>query len=270
MSLICSGLSIAPSFVSGVGTKDHEDVLFKMRLEPEPPSTGIAESKAWKKPGCSLQDPAPADRPAIPRRLHVLDRQPGCSLQDGRLAASDRVGAAADDCERRPRDDFANKSSDNRDGIRATFGGYRGLPRRTRDRFGAYAAGIHCASAPGIPAGYRPSDRGGGRKDERLAGNTGSSGAGKLFPPRSVSVPTLRKSDVLTSCRVCYRVFTASPPLGCLACGANGSGQDRLKWRPFSPALTQCRRSTSAAVGCVKHHPAAGELCRPGRAETHP
>jgi hypothetical protein len=54
-----------------------------------------------------------------------------------------------------------------------------------------------------------------------------------------VSAPTLRKSEVPTRCRVCYRVLTASPPLGSLACGATGSGQDRLKWRPFSPSLTK-------------------------------
>lgn len=198
-----------------------------MLLETEPPWAGIAESEAWKKPGCSLQDPAPRGRPARPRRLNVLGRQPGCSLQDGRHAASDRVAAAAGGYERPPRDGFANSSSDNRDEPRATFGGCREPPRRTRRRFDAYGVGSPCASAPGIPVGCTPPDRDGVGKVERLAGNTGSSVAGKPFPPRFVSGPTLRKSDLSKKCRVCYRVLTASSPMGCHTLGAAGPGQHR-------------------------------------------
>lgn len=66
----------------------------------------------------------------------------------------------------------------------------------------------------------------------------GSSAAGKSFPPRFVSVPTLRKSDLSKRCRVCYRVLTASSPMGCHTSGAAGSGRHRRKWRRFSPALT--------------------------------
>lgn len=209
-----------------------------MLLAGESPWARIAESEAWKKPRCSLQDPATGGLPARPRRLNVLGRQPGCSLQDGRYAASDRVDAAAGGCEWRPRDGCASSSSDSRDGPRATFGGCRGPLRRTRSRFGAYVAGNRCASAPGIPAGCTPPGRGAAGKVERLAGNTGSSVAGKPFPPGFVSGPTLRKSDLSKRCRVSYRVLTASTPMGCHTSGAAGSGQKRLKWRHFSPALT--------------------------------
>jgi len=162
--LICSGLSIAIPLLNPAGTKDHEDVLFKMLVDPESSRATIAESEAWKKPRCSLQDPAPGGRPARPRRLNVLGRQPGCSLQDGRHAASDRVDAAAVGYEPRPLDGFAGSSSDSRDGLRATSGGCHGLPRRTQGRSGAYGAGSHCASAPGIPAGYTPPDQDGAGK----------------------------------------------------------------------------------------------------------
>jgi hypothetical protein len=37
--------------------------------------------------------------------------------------------------------------------------------------------------------------------------------------------------------RIRCRVRTASPPMGCRASGAGGPGQNRLKWRRFSPAL---------------------------------
>jgi len=199
----------------------------------------IAESETWRKPRCSLQDLAPEGRPARPRRLNVLGRKPGCSLQECRHGVSDHADAAAGGCERRPRDGFASSSSDNRDGFRTTFGGCRGQPRRTRHRFAASGVGIPGASAPGIPAGCTPPDRDGVGKDERLAGNTGSSVAGKPFPPRFVSGPTLRKSDLSKRCRACYRVLTASSPMGCRTSGAAGSGQHRLKWRRFSPALTR-------------------------------
>jgi hypothetical protein len=209
-----------------------------MLVETESLWAGIAESEVWKKPGCSLQDPAPGGRPARPRPLSVLGRQPGCSLQEGRHAASDRVDAAAGGCERRPRDGFASSSSDSRDGLRATFGGCRGPPRHTQDRFGAYAADSHCASAPGIPPGCKPPDRDDAGKVERLAGNTGSNVAGKPFHPGLVSSPTLRKSNLSKRCRVCCRVLTASSPMGCRTFGTAGTGQLRLKWRHFSPALT--------------------------------
>ena len=45
------------------------------------------------------------------------------------------------------------------------------------------------------PAGCKRLDRDGAWKVGRLAGNTGSSVAGKSFPPRYVWGPTLRKSD---------------------------------------------------------------------------
>lgn len=38
--------------------------------------------------------------------------------------------------------------------------------------------------------------------------------------------------------RVCYRVSTASSPMGLQWVGAGGSGQHRRNWRHFSPALT--------------------------------
>lgn len=236
--MICSGLSIAIPLLNLVGTKDHEDVLFKMWLETGSPWAGIGESEAWKKPGCSLQDPSPAGRPARPRRLNVLGRQPGCSLQERRPVAFDRVDAAAGGCERPPRGGFASSSSDSRDELRATSGGCRGPPRRTRRRFGVYGVGSHCASAPGIPAGCTPPDRDDVEKVERLDGNTGSSVSEKPFPPRFVCSPTLRKSDLSERCRACYRVLTASSPMVCHTSGTAGSGQHRPKWRRFSPALT--------------------------------
>ncbi len=66
--MICPGLSIASSFVSAGGTKDHEDVLFKTTLTTGSPWAAIAESEAWKEPGCSLQDPPPAE-PASQTKL---------------------------------------------------------------------------------------------------------------------------------------------------------------------------------------------------------
>jgi hypothetical protein len=59
--LICSGLSIANPFINAVGTKDHEDVLFKMPRLGSGPGTEVAESGAWKKlkiaKGCALEIP---------------------------------------------------------------------------------------------------------------------------------------------------------------------------------------------------------------------
>src|ERR1035438_10849664 len=76
------------------------------------PETEVAESGAWTKPRCSLQDLPPRGRPAIPRRLNALDREPGCSLQADRCAASDRVAAAVDGCGLPHRDESASNSSD--------------------------------------------------------------------------------------------------------------------------------------------------------------
>lgn len=224
----------------------------------ESPRAGLAESEAWKKPGCSLQDLPPRSRPARPRPLNALDREPGCSLQAGPRAASHRVDAAADGCGPRHRDDGASTPSDNRDGLHAISGDYRGQPQRIRDRSAASSAGNHCADAPGTAVGCTPPDQDGAGKAGRLAGNTGSSVAGRSFSSRSVWGPTLRKSDQSRQCRfrVCYRVPTASPPMGIP--GAAGAGQQRPKWRYFSPALTlerECvrgERADAAEAGCER------------------
>ena len=155
----------------------------------------VAESGAWKKPGCSLQDLPPRGRPARPRQLNALDREPGCSLQADRCAASDRAAAAADGCGRRHRDGFASSSSDSRDEPRATSAGCRRSLGRIRDRPGASCAGTRYAAWPDTPADCKRLGRDGVWKVGRLAGNTGSSVAGKSLPPRYVWAPTLRKPD---------------------------------------------------------------------------
>ena len=193
--MICSGLSIAPSFVNALATKHHEDVLFKTPLLTGWPWVGIGESEAWKEPGCSLQDPPPRGRPARPRWLNVLGRKPRCSLQECRHDASGRVDAAAGGCERQPRDGFASSSFDNRDGLHATFGGCRAPPRHTQDRFGVYGGGSRGDAAPGKPVGCTPLGRDAVGTAEKPAGKTDSSAAGKPFPPRFVSGPTFRKSE---------------------------------------------------------------------------
>ena len=174
----------------------------------------IAKSEAWKQPRCSLQDPPLAARLTRPQQMNALSPQPGCSLQDDKPAASDRVAAAAGGCGRWPRGGLACNSSDNPGERHATCGGCRGPRRRTRHRSAASSAGNPDASAPGIPAGCTPPGQDGAERVERLAGNTGSTVAEKPFPPRFVSAPTLRKSDLSAKCRVCYRVLTASSPMG--------------------------------------------------------
>ena len=207
------------------------------------PGTEVAESGAWKKPGCSLQDLPPRGRPAIPRRLNALDREPGCSLQAERRGASDRVAAAVDGCGLPHRDGSASSSSDSRDELHATSAGCRRSPQRIRDRPSTSCAGTRYAAWPGTPAGCKRPGRDGAWKVGRLAGNTGSSVAGKSLPPRYVWGPTLRKADPSARrrrYRVWCRVPTASSPMGshANAAGAAGAGQHRLKWRHFSPALT--------------------------------
>jgi len=182
-------------FINAVGTKDHEDVLFKM------PGTGprrgpeLAESKAWKKPRCSLQDLLPTARPARPRRLNALGREPRCSLQADRHAAFDPAAVAADGCARRHWDELAGNSSDNRGGHRATSAGCRGSPGRIRDRPDACGAGTPRGVEPDIAADCKQLGQDGVWKVERLAGNTGSSVMGKTLPPQYVWAPTLRKTD---------------------------------------------------------------------------
>lgn len=212
------------------------------RLEPGP-GMEVAESGAWKKPRCSLQDLPPGGRPTTPRRLNALDREPGCSLQAERCAASDRVDAAAGGCGLPPRDGLASSSSDSRDELHATSAGCRRLPERIRDRPSAYCAGTRYAAWSGTPAGCKRPGRDDAWMVGRLAGNTGSSVAGKSLPPRYVWAPTLRKADPSARrrrYRVWCRVPTASSPMGshANAAGAAGAGQHRLKWRHFSPALT--------------------------------
>ena len=167
--MICSELSIANPFINAVGTKGHEDVLFKTSRSGPGPGKGLAESGSWKKPGCSLQA--------------------------GRHAASDRVDAVAGDCERRLRDGCANSSSDSWGWLHATSAGYRGPPERIRDRPGASCAGTRYAVWPDTPGDCKPLGRDGVWKVGRLAGNTGSSAAGKTVPPRIVWEPTFRKPD---------------------------------------------------------------------------
>jgi len=181
------------------------------------PETELAESGAWKKPGCSLQDLPPRGRPARPRRRNALGREPRCSLQADRLAVSDHAAVAAHGCERRHGDGSANSSSDSRGERRATSAGYRGSPGRIRDRPGACDACTRRAVEPDTPADCKQPGQDDASKVERLAGNTGSSAAGKSLPPRYVWAPTLRKSDPperRRQCRVWCRVPTASSPMG--------------------------------------------------------
>lgn len=153
------------------------------------PWVEIAESRAWQKPRCSLQDSLPVVRPARPRRLNALGREPRCSLQDNRLAASGHGDVAAGGCGRRHRDEFASSSSDNRGGRRAIFGGYRGPPLRTRDRFGVSVAGIRCASAPGIPVGCTPPGQAAAERVEKIGGNTGNlAGSMQLLNPEQIKI----------------------------------------------------------------------------------
>jgi len=178
--------------------------------------TEVAESGAWKKPGCSLQDLPPRGRPAIPRRLNALDREPGCSLQEDRCAASDRVAVAVDGCGRPHRDESASSSSDSRDELHATSAGCRRSPDRIRDRPSASCAGNRYAAWPDTRAGCKRLGQDGVWKVGRLAGNTGSSVAGKSLPRRYVWAPTLRKPDPPARrrrYRLCCRVPTASPPM---------------------------------------------------------
>ena len=207
------------------------------------PRTEVAGSGAWKKPRCSLQDLPPRGRPAIPRRLNALDREPGCSLQADRCAASDRVAAAVDGCGLPHRDGSASSSSDSQDELHATSADCRRSLERIQDRPSASCAGNRYAAWPDTPADCKRLGRDGVWKGGKLAGNTGSSVAGKSLPPRYVWAPTLRKADP-TAQRIRYRVWcrvpTASSPMGSHASptGAAGAGPHRLKWRHFSPALT--------------------------------
>jgi len=226
-----------------MGTKDHEDVLFKMSRPGSGPGTEVAESGAWKKPECSLQDLPPRGRPARPRRLNALDREPRCSLQAGRCAASDRVAAAAHGCGLPHQCGFASSSAGSRGEPHATSAGCRRSLGRIRDRPGASYAGTRYAVWPGTRADCKQPGRDGAWKVGKLAGNTGSSVAGKSLPPRYVWAPTLRKADPSARrrrYRVWCRVPTASSPMGshANAAGAAGAGQHRLKWRHFSSALT--------------------------------
>ena len=196
--MICSGLSIANSFINAVGTKDHEDVLFKMSRSGSGPGTEVAESGAWKRPGCSLQALPPRGQPAIPRRLNALDREPRCSLQADRYAASDRDAVAADGCGLPRRDGSASSSSDSRDAPHATSAGCRRSLERIQNRPNASCAGIRYAAWPDTPADCKRLGRDGAWKAGKLAGNTGSSVAGKSLPRRYVWAPTLRRSDLAT------------------------------------------------------------------------
>ena len=181
------------------------------------PETEVAESGAWTKPGCSLQDLPPRGRPAIPRRLNALDREPGCSLQADRCAVSDRVAAVVDGCGLPHRDGSASSSSDSRDELHATFAGCHRSLERIQDRPNASCAGTRYAAWPDTRAGCKRPGRDGVWKVGRLAGNTGSSVAGKSLPPRYVWGPTLRKADPSArrrQYRVWCRVPTASSPMG--------------------------------------------------------
>src|ERR1035438_2417232 len=176
------------------------------------PETEVAESGAWTKPRCSLQDLPPRGRPAIPRRLNALDREPGCSLQDlpprgrpaiprrlnaldrepgcslqaDRCAASDRVPAAVAGCGLPHRDESASNSSDSRDEPHATSAGCRRSLERIQDRPNTSCAGTLYAAWPDTPADCKRPGRDGVWKGGKLAGNTGSSVAGKSLPPRYV------------------------------------------------------------------------------------
>jgi hypothetical protein len=131
-------------------------------------------------------------------------------------------------------------SSDNRDEPHATSAGCRRSLERIQDRPSVSCAGTRYAAWPDIPAGGKRLGRDGAWRVGRLAGNTGSSVAGKSLPPRHVWAPTLRKADSSARrrrYRVWFRVPTASSPMGSHA-NAAGAGQHRLNWRHFSPALT--------------------------------
>ena len=198
-------------------TKDHDDVLFKMLRLGLAPGREPAKSGVWKKPGCSLQDLPPRGRPARPRRLNALDPEPRCSLQEGRRAAADRVGAAADGCGRPHLDGPAGNSSDSRHELHATSAGCRRSLARIPDQSDTSYAGTRYAAWPDTQADYRRLGRDGAWKVGRLAGNTGSSVAGKSLPPRYVWGPTLRRADPSARrrrYRVWCRVPTASSPMG--------------------------------------------------------
>jgi len=156
--------------------------------------TEVAESGAWKKPGCSLQDLPPRGRPAIPRRLNVLGREPRCSLQAERRAASDRVAAAADGYGLPPRDEPGGSSSDSQDELHATSADCRRSLERIQGQPSASCAGTRYTAWPDTRAGCKRLGRDGVWKVGRLAGNTGSSVAGKSHPPRYVWAPTLEES----------------------------------------------------------------------------
>ena len=173
-------------FISEGGTKDHEDVLFKMAGMESRQGSQLAESKAWKKPRCSLQDLLPRGRPARPLRPNALGREPRCSLQADRHVVSDHAAVAADGCERRHWDGFASSSVDNRGGHRATSVDYRESPGRIRGRPDACGAGTPRAVGPDTPADCKRFGQVGAWKGEKIAGNTGSSAVGKTLPSKYV------------------------------------------------------------------------------------
>jgi hypothetical protein len=196
---------------------DQDVVLFKKALWRVAGAETAEKSITARKPGCSFQDPRPPSRPAKPPARNVLGPKLSCSFQDRASGASGPGPADARDSAPRIEDGSGGSSADSPDERRATSADCRGPLRRTRHRTGSWRDGSRPAAGAGNPPGCKRSDQAGTWMFGRIADSNGRIEAPIIFSRDCFKQRSLEKNRMFrVRYRNCYRVLTASPPMGTL------------------------------------------------------